>query len=759
MAEKMVDKVVRCSRDIEKIRNIAICAHIDHGKTTLSDNLLAGAGMISKELAGKVLQLDFRPDEQERGITIDTAAVSMVHTVDKEEYVINLLDTPGHVDFGGDVTRAMRAVDGCVVLVDAVEGVMPQTETVLRQALRERVKPVLFINKVDRLITQQQCSAEQIHERFLAIITDVNRFIARSAEPPYAETWQVNVQHGTVAFGSALHTWALSLPFMHATGITFKDVISAYAHDTVRKLADKAPLHRVVLSLVVHHLPDPSQAQQYRIPKMWHGVLTSPAGQALLACDAEGPAAFVITKIIIDPQMGDISCGRLFSGTLHRGDELYQCDAKKRARIQQLFIYNGAKREIIDEARAGNIIGVAGLKTFPGDTAVSNEAITPFEHLAHLFEPVVTKSIEPRHASELSRLAEVLEQVKKEDPCITIDVNKETGEHLISGMGELHLEVIENRIRTEKHLDVITSPPIVVYRESVAKNSPITHGISPNKLNTFSFTVMPLPDSVAALLKAGTLHDGRFATLAPTVVRQLRAAGITAGTVKDGYHSNIFIDAVGDDAHDNENSPYPGTKAQGFTGSPTGRVFGIENRRTKVRGFRPAPIFDDHPELLPLVLDQFEDVMRSGPLCREPCIGVLVTLTGCALDDDLTNRGPAQIYPAVRDGIRAALLSADPFLLEPKQVMLLEAPEECTGDLSKLVANRHGQLLEMNLNHGAVFIKAKMPVAELFGFANTLRSATTGRGSSAVIEQVFEKVSDEQHAKLLPQIRKRKGMY
>src|SRR3990167_769598 len=177
MAEKMVDKVLRIMKIPGHIRNIAICAHIDHGKTTFSDNLLAGAGMMSKEDAGKALKLDFHEDEKERGITIDTAAVSMVHESEGEEYLINLLDTPGHVDFGGDVTRAMRAVDGAIVLIDAVEGIMPQTETVLRQALREFVKPVLFINKVDRLIKELQLTPEQMQDRFVKIIANVNKLI------------------------------------------------------------------------------------------------------------------------------------------------------------------------------------------------------------------------------------------------------------------------------------------------------------------------------------------------------------------------------------------------------------------------------------------------------------------------------------------------------------------------------------------------------------------------------------------------------
>ena len=205
---------VKLMKQQDKIRNIAIAAHIDHGKTTFSDNLLLGAGMMSQEEAGKALKLDFHEDETSRGITIDSASVSMIHNVDGEDYLINLIDTPGHVDFGGDVTRAMRAVDGCVVLSCAVEGVMPQTETVLRQALKELVKPVLFINKVDRLIKEVKLTPQEMEKKFISIIDHVNELIENIAPEGYKEKWKVGVGEGSVAFGSAFHNWALSFPYM-----------------------------------------------------------------------------------------------------------------------------------------------------------------------------------------------------------------------------------------------------------------------------------------------------------------------------------------------------------------------------------------------------------------------------------------------------------------------------------------------------------------------------------------------------------------
>ena len=307
----------------------------------------------------------------------------------------------------------MRAVDGCVVLVCASEGVMPQTETVLRQALKELVKPVLFINKVDRLIKEVKLTPEAMQERFIKIITHVNKLIREIAPEGYKEKFQVNVADGSVAFGSAFHNWALSVPYMKEKGITFKDVIDAYHSETQKELAKKAPLHEVVLQMSVQHHPNPVNAQKYRIPKIWHGDLESQTGKDLINCDEKGEVAFVPIKIVVDKHAGEVAAGRLFSGKLKQGDEVYLNLAKTKTRVQQVSVYKGAQRVIVDEVLSGNIVGIVGLRDVVAGETVSKKEIEPFEAITHLFDPVVTKSIEPMRSADLPKLVEVLRQVGK----------------------------------------------------------------------------------------------------------------------------------------------------------------------------------------------------------------------------------------------------------------------------------------------------------------------------------------------------------
>ncbi len=714
MAEKDIAKLMKQQ---DHIRNIAIAAHIDHGKTTFSDNLLAGAGMLSEEIAGKQRALDFHEDEATRGITIDSASVSMIHNIGGEDYLINLIDTPGHVDFGGDVTRAMRAVDGCVILTCAVEGVMPQTETVVRQALKELVKPVLFINKVDRLIKEVKLTPEEMEKKFVKIINHVNELIENIAPEGYKEKWKVGVGEGTVAFGSAFHNWALSFPWMKEKGLTFKDVIDAYQNDTYKELAKKAPLHEVILAMSVEHHPNPVDAQKYRIPKIWHGEIDSELGKDLTSCNPKGQPAFVPIKIVVDKHAGEVAGGRLFSGTLKQGDEVYMNLSKKTVRVQQVSVYKGAQRVIVDEVSAGNIIGVVGLKdVFTGET-VSRTPIEPFEAIKHLFDPVVTKSIETKKAADLPKLVEVLKQIGKEDPSIKVEINEQTGESLISGMGELHLEIIENRIKTEKELDVNTSAPIIVYRETVNKESDVFEGRSPNKHNSFFIRVEPLEDDVYNAIKEGNIPEIRIKKKNEEVAKRFAELGWSGDdirNIRDIYQGNVFMDETRGEVH--------------------------------------------MVEVIEMILDAFEMVMKAGPLAREPCTKMKISIEDIKLHEDAIHRGPAQVYPAVREAITGAMHKANASLLEPLQIHVIESPEKFMSAVTKLVGGKRGQLLEVKQESGSSEVRAKLPVAEMIGWSNDLRSATEGRGVSSLADQLFEKVPTSLQEDIIRKIRERKGL-
>ncbi|HVY02007.1 MAG TPA: GTP-binding protein, partial [Candidatus Nanoarchaeia archaeon] len=489
--ESSLKKIERLTNSQVNIRNVATSAHIHHGKTAFTDNLLAAAGMMAAKNAGDLedgMATWQHADEQERLMTVDAANVSMGHEYQGQEYLINLIDTPGHVDFGGNVTRAMRAIDGTFVLICAVEGIMPQTETVLKQALRERVKPVLFINKVDRLIKELKLTPEQMQERFAKLITSFNHLIMQIAEDEFKEKWQVNVMDGSVSFGSARENWALSIPFMKKRGISFKDIYRIYEGDEEERkkwIWANAPLHEVILDMAVKHLPNPVDAQKYRIPKIWRGDIETKFGKDLLSCDRNGEPAFVITNIAIDRKSGkEVAAGRLYSGTIVNGAEVWANNAKKKCRIQQVLVYNGIKPEQLDQVPAGNVLALVGLNVEVGETITLGEQ-TPFEEIKHIFQPVITKSIEVTKSQDLPKLIDVLRKVGKEDPSLKIEINEETGENLMSGMGELHLEIIEGRIKNEKGLEVRMGAPIVVYRESIAKNSGEIEVRTPNGHNIF----------------------------------------------------------------------------------------------------------------------------------------------------------------------------------------------------------------------------------------------------------------------------------
>ena len=325
------------------VRNLGVIAHIDHGKSTLTDSLLAASGLLAEKVAGEARATDTRDDEQERGITIKTTGISLVHDFKERTYLVNLQDTPGHVDFSGEVTSALRVVDGALVVVDAVEGVMVQTEVVTQQALAERVRPVLIINKVDRLITEMRMTPENAYEQFKKIISDFNLLVETYAPPEFKKVWRVDPRQGTVAFGSAIHRFGLTIPALadiwhektgqpkdkliknlwmknnFVNGVlkpTYEIYEKAEENDieSLKKVGEQLglrldervwleppkkiakallekwlPVEKAVLDMVVSFCPSPIEAQKYRFKSFWPGDFESVEGKGLLNCDSDSP--------------------------------------------------------------------------------------------------------------------------------------------------------------------------------------------------------------------------------------------------------------------------------------------------------------------------------------------------------------------------------------------------------------------------------------------------------------------------------------
>src|SRR4030042_2541696 len=325
---KQIAEIQQLMGKKEALRNIGIIAHIDHGKTTCADSLLAGAGLLSLQMAGTARVLDYLDEEQKRKITIKTANISLIYRAGGDPYIINLVDTPGHVDFTGKVTRALRSIDGAVVVVDAVEEIMAQTEIVIRQALEERVRPVLFINKVDRLITELKLNAEQIQKKFSRVIGNCNDLLEIYGETPFKGKWKIDPAAGSVAFGSALHRWGFTLSTAQQKDIKFSDIIGAYENGDYEKLRKTLPLHSAILDMAVKHIPNPLEAQGYRVEKIWKGDMTSKVGKTMAGCDDNGPPTVCITHVQAHPNSGLIATGRLFSGTVKTGDAGYLFNAQ-----------------------------------------------------------------------------------------------------------------------------------------------------------------------------------------------------------------------------------------------------------------------------------------------------------------------------------------------------------------------------------------------------------------------------------------------
>jgi len=798
----MVNFTVSEIRDImdrkHNIRNMSVIAHVDHGKSTLTDSLLSKAGIIASAKAGETRATDTRKDEQERCITIKSTAISMYFEMEEKDlafvkqekekdtngkdlpgFLINLIDSPGHVDFSSEVTAALRVTDGALVVVDCVSGVCVQTETVLRQAIAERIKPVLFMNKMDRALLELQLEQEELFLTFQKIVENVNVIIATYAddEGPMGVV-RVDPSNASVGFGSGLHGWAFTLKqFAELYAAKFGvdvdklmkklwganffnaktkkwgksktednvrsfcqfildpiykmfDAIMNFKKEDTDKLLDKLelkgkmkyeelqlegkPLMKAVMrnwlpageamfQMIVIHLPSPATAQKYRTDMLYEGPNDDAAAMAMKKCDPEGPLMMYISKMVPTSDKGRFyAFGRVFSGKIATGqkvrimgpnfvpgkkEDLYEKS------IQRTILMMGRYIEAIEDVPCGNICGLVGVDQFlvkTGTITTAKEAHN-LKVMKFSVSPVVRVAVEPRNAADLPKLVEGLKRLAKSDPMVQCMI-EESGEHIIAGAGELHLEIcLKDLEEDHAQIPIKQSDPVVSYRETVSEESSMMClSKSPNKHNRLFMKAVPMPDGLAEDIDDGEVSNkqdfkirGRY--LADKYEYDITEARKIWCFGPDTMGPNILVDCT------------------------KGVQYLNEIKDSVVAGFQWAS--------------------KEGVLCDENMRGVRFNIYDVTLHTDAIHRGGGQIIPTARRVLYASALTAAPRLMEPVYLVEIQCPENAVGGIYGVLNRRRGHVFEENQVPGTPMfhVKAYLPVNESFGFTADLRSNTGGQ--------------------------------
>jgi len=786
------------------IRNMSVIAHVDHGKSTLTDSLVAKAGIIAAAKAGETRATDTRKDEQERCITIKSTAISMYFEMDPKDlafckqekakkadgsdecgFLINLIDSPGHVDFSSEVTAALRVTDGALVVVDCVSGVCVQTETVLRQAIAERIRPVLFMNKMDRALLELQLDQEELFQTFQRIVENVNVIVATYADDdgPMGVV-RVDVNNASVGFGSGLHGWAFTLKQfaeMYASkfgvdtdkmmkklwGENFFnpktkkwsknkdadnkrsfnmyvldpiymvfDAIMNFKKDQVEKLMGKLttadgrmvkdvlkheekelegkPLMKCVMrnwlpageamfQMIVIHLPSPVTAQKYRAELLYEGPPDDEACTAIKACDPNGPLMMYVSKMVPTSDKGRFyAFGRVFAGKVATGqkcrimgpnyvpgkkDDLYEKS------IQRTILMMGGRVEAIEDVPAGNICGLVGVDQFlvkTGTLTTLKEAHN-MKVMKFSVSPVVRVAVEPKNPADLPKLVEGLKRLSKSDPMVQCII-EESGEHIIAGAGELHLEIcLKDLEEDHAQIPLKKSDPVVSYRETVSEESTqMCLSKSPNKHNRLFMRAVPMPDGLAEDIDSGEVNPRddmkvRARYLADKYEYDVTEARKIWCFGPETLGPNIFVDCT------------------------KGVQYLNEIKDSCVAGFQWAS--------------------KEGVLCDENMRAVRFNLYDVALHADAIHRGGGQIIPTARRVLYACVLTAEPRLMEPVYLVEIQCPENAVGGIYGVLNRRRGHVFEEAQTPGTPMfvVKAYLPVNESFGFTADLRSNTGGQ--------------------------------
>ena len=671
---------------LENTRNIGIMAHIDAGKTTTTERVLYYTGKIHKigETHEGASQMDWMEQEQERGITITSAAT----TAQWKGHRINIIDTPGHVDFTVEVERSLRVLDGAVAVLDAQSGVEPQTETVWRQATTYGVPRIVFANKMDKIGADFLYSVRTIHERLQANahpiqlpigaednFTGIIDLIKMKAEI-YTNDLGTDIQETDIPedLKDLAEEWREKL--VEAVAETDEELMERYLEgeeiseaelkSAIRKAtcaveffpvlcgsAFKNKGVQLMLDAVVEYLPSPLDVPSIK------GIDPNTDEETVRHSSDEEPFSALAFKVMTDPFVGRLTFFRVYSGTLQSGSYVKNSTKGKRERVGRILQMHANSRQEIPEVFSGDIAAAVGLKdTTTGDTLCDEKAEVILESM-EFPDPVIEVAIEPKSKADQDKMAIALQKLAEEDPTFRAYTNQETGETVIAGMGELHLDIIVDRMRREFKVEANVGAPQVSYRET---------------------------------FRASTQAEGKF-------VRQSGGKG---------QYGHVWIE---------------------FTPNEEGAGFEFEN--AIVGGVVPR-------EYIPAVEAGLKDAMENGVLAGYPLVDIKAKLYDGSYHD--VDSSETAFKVAASMALKAAAKKAQPTILEPMMAVEITVPEEYFGDVMGHVNARRGRVEGSEIRGNAQIVKGMIPLSEMFGYATTLRSATQGRGTFSMTFDHYEDV-------------------
>lgn len=671
---------------LNNTRNIGIMAHIDAGKTTTTERILYYTGRIHKigETHEGASQMDWMEQEQERGITITSAAT----TAQWNNHRVNIIDTPGHVDFTVEVERSLRVLDGAVAVLDAQSGVEPQTETVWRQATTYGVPRVVFVNKMDKIGADFLYSVGTLHDRLQANAHPIQ--LAMGAEDNFwgivdlvemkaikynndlgtdIETIEIPEEYQELAEeyrGRLIEAVAeldeeLMMKYLEGEEITIPELKAAIRTATcsvqfypvVCGSAFKNKGVQLMLDAVIDYLPSPLDVPAIK------GTLPDTEEEKVVPSSDEEPFAALAFKIMTDPYVGKLTFFRVYSGTLESGSYVQNSTKGKRERVGRILQMHANSRQEISKVYAGDIAAAVGLKdTTTGDTLCDEKNLVILESM-EFPDPVISIAIEPKSKADQDKMGQALVKLTEEDPTFRAHTDQETGQVIIAGMGELHLDIIVDRMRREFKVEANVGAPQVAYRETFRSSAQV---------------------------------EGKF-------VRQSGGRG---------QFGHVWIE---------------------FSPNEEGKGFEFEN--AIVGGVVPR-------EYIPAVAAGLEDSLKNGVLAGFPLIDIKAKLFDGSYHDVDSNEMAFKVAASL--ALKNAVKKCNPVLLEPLMKVEVVIPEEYLGDIMGDITSRRGRVEGMEARGNAQVVRAMVPLSEMFGYATSLRSNTQGRGTFSMVFDHYEDV-------------------